>query len=144
MAFRGTYDHTLDAKNRLTVPVKFRGPLGDGVIVARGIESCITIWTPQGFESWTAEMIEALGRLTPRGRDFRRAVSASAFETDLDAAGRVMLPAKLLEHAQVGKEVAVIGNDEAFEVWDRALWDAYDAKVAPTIAEMTDSIGADA
>ncbi len=144
MAFRGTYDHTLDAKNRLTVPVKFRGPLGEGVIVARGIETCITIWTPQGFEAWTAEMIDALGRLTPQGRDFRRAVSASAFETDLDAAGRVMLPAKLIEHADIAKEVAVIGNDDAFEVWDRTLWDAYDAKVGPTIATMTDSIGADA
>lgn len=144
MAFRGTYDHTLDSKNRLTVPVKFRGPLGEGVIVARGIETCITIWTPQGFEEWTAEVIDALGRLTPKGRDFRRGVSASAFETELDAAGRVMLPAKLIEHARIAKEVAVIGNDEAFEVWDRGLWDAYDAKVGPTIATMTDSIGADA
>lgn len=144
MAFRGTYDHTLDAKNRLTVPVKFRGPLGAGVIVARGIATCITIWTPEGFESWTAEMLEALGRLTPRGTDFRRTVSASAFETDLDSAGRVMLPAKLIDYASIGREVAVIGNDDAFEVWDRVLWDEYDARVSPTIAGMTESIGADA
>ena len=89
-------------------------------------------------------MIEALGRLTPKGRDFRRAVSASAFETDLDSAGRVMLPAKLIEHASIDRDVAVIGNDDAFEVWDRSLWDEYDAKVSPTIAEMTESIGADA
>ena len=143
MAFRGTYDHTLDAKNRLTVPVKFRGPLGDGVVLARGIEQCVTVWTPSGFDDWTARMIEALGPLSQRASDFRRVVSATAFETEIDSAGRVMLPSKLITHAAIGREVAVIGNDEAFEVWDRTRWDAYDASISPTLPELTGSIGID-
>ena len=144
MAFRGIYDHTLDAKNRLTVPVKFRVPLGDGLIVARGIESCVTVWTPEGFEDWTGEMIDALGRLSQQGRDFRRAVSASAFETDLDAAGRIMLPPRLIEHATITRDVTVIGNVDSFEVWDRELWNEWDTRVAPTIVPMTNSIGTNA
>jgi MraZ protein len=144
MAFRGTYDHSLDAKNRLTVPVKFRGPLGDGVIVARGIETCVTVWTPEGFDSWSSQMIDALGPLTAKARDFRRVVSASAFETELDSAGRVMVPAKLIEYASLDREVAVIGNDQAFEIWDRVRWDQYDSAISPTISDLTDAIGADA
>ena len=143
MAFLGTYDHTLDAKNRLTVPVKFRATLGSGVVLARGIERCVTVWTPQGFDQWTTSMINALGPLTAQARDFRRVVSASAFETELDSAGRVMLPSKLIDHAGIDREVAVIGNDEAFEVWDRNRWDEYDASKSPTIPELTNSIGID-
>ena len=143
MKFRGTYDHTLDAKNRLTVPVKFRGPLGGGVVLARGLEACVSVWTPDAFDLWTGQVIDALGPLTPKARDFRRVVSATAFETELDSAGRVMLPSKLIIHAGIDREVAVIGNDEAFEVWDRTRWDEYDASKSPTIPDLTDSIGVD-
>lgn len=141
MTFLGTYDHTLDAKNGLTVPVKFRGPLGDGAIVSRGIEPCLSVWTPEGFNSWKQEMVEAFGGVTPQARKFKRVLAASAFETELDAAGRIMLPGKLVEYAAIDREVAVIGNDEAFEIWDRASWGAYDESVSPTILELTDAIG---
>ncbi len=141
MTFLGTYDHTLDAKNRLTVPVKFRGPLGGGAIIARGIEPCVSVWTPEGFESWKQEMIDAFGSMTPKARAFKRVLAASAFETELDAAGRIMVPSKLIEYAAISREVAVIGNDDAFEIWDRDAWGAYDDSVSPTILELTDSIG---
>ncbi|CAB4863100.1 MAG: division/cell wall cluster transcriptional repressor MraZ [Solirubrobacterales bacterium] len=144
MSFLGTYDHTLDAKNRLTVPVKFRGPLGEGAIISRGIETCVSVWTPKGYDEWSKSMLDALGGMTPEARRFRRVLSASAFETELDAAGRIMIPAKLMEHAVIEREVAVIGNDDAFEVWDRKAWAAYDAEVSPTILDLTDAIGADA
>ena len=143
MKFRGDYDYTLDAKNRLTVPVKFRAALGGGVILARGLETCVSVWTPVAFDLWTGQVIDALGPLTAKARDFRRVVSATAFETDLDSAGRVMLPSKLILHAGIDREVAVIGNDEAFEVWDRTRWDEYDASKSPTISDLTDSIGVD-
>jgi len=141
MSFLGTYDHTLDAKNRLTVPVKFRGPLCNGAIVSRGIETCVSVWTPEGFSSWKADMLSALGGMTPQARSFRRVVAASAFETELDSAGRIMLPGKLIEHAEIDREVSVIGNDDAFEVWSRSAWTSYDALVSPTILELTDAIG---
>jgi len=143
MKFRGDYDYTLDAKNRLTVPVKFRAALGGGVILARGLETCVSVWTPVAFDLWTGQVIDALGPLTAKARDFRRVVSATAFETDLDSAGRVMLPSKLIIHAGIDREVAVIGNDEAFEVWDRTRWDEWQALKSPTIPDLTDSIGVD-
>lgn len=144
MAFRGTFDHTLDAKNRLTVPSKFRAALSDGVVVSRGIEACAALWRPADFEAWTEEMVGAMGRLTTDGRQFRRVISASAFETELDAAGRVMLPARLIEHARLRKDVVVVGNEECLEVWDRKAWSSYDAAISPKIPDLTASIGSTA
>lgn len=143
MSFLGTYDHTLDAKNRLTVPVRFRGPLGGGVIVSRGIEPCVSVWTPTGFDEWKAEIVGALGGRTSKARSFMRIVSASAFETELDSAGRIMVPAKLVDHAELDREVAVIGNDDCFEIWDRTAWTTYDSDVAPTLLDLTNAIGSD-
>lgn len=144
MAFRGTFDHTLDAKNRLTVPSKFRVELAGGVVVARGIEACAALWRPTDFEAWTEEMVGAMGRLTTQGRQFRRVISASAFETELDSAGRVMLPAPLIEHAGLRKDVVVVGNEECLEVWDRQTWSDYDAQISPQIPDLTDAIGSTA
>ena len=89
-------------------------------------------------------MLEALGAMTPQARQFRRVVSASAFETELDAAGRIMLPSKLIDHAGIEREISVIGNDDAFEIWDRKAWESYDSEISPTILDLTDAIGADA
>jgi len=143
MAFRGTFDYTLDAKNRLTVPAKFRAALADGVVVARGIESCAALWTPAGFETWTEAMLSALNPLSVQGRQFRRVISASAFETELDAAGRVMVPAKLIEYARLRKDVVVVGNEDSLEIWDREAWAAYDADVSTKIPDLTATIGTD-
>ena len=57
MAFRGTFDHTFDAKNRLTVPVKFRASLSDGVVVAKGVERCVSVWTPDEYEAFVASAL---------------------------------------------------------------------------------------
>ena len=51
MAFRGTFDYSLDAKNRLTVPSKFRAVLSDGVVLAKGVEQCVQIWPAKDYES---------------------------------------------------------------------------------------------
>lgn len=142
--FRGDYEHTLDAKNRLTVPSRFRSILGgNDIVLARGIEACVTAWRPEEFDSWTRRMIEALGGLTPKARDFRRMVSASAFETELDSAGRVMIPTKLIEYAGIDREVSVVGEFENFEVWDRSAWQTWDDAKKGEIRDIVDTIGSD-
>ena len=72
MAFRGTFDHSLDAKNRLTVPAKFRAALSEGVVLAKGIEPCVAIWTPEDFDA----LIERVARGHAPAR--RRAPRAQA------------------------------------------------------------------
>jgi len=60
MAFRGTFDHTLDAKNRLTIPAKFRASLAEGVVLSKGIERCVQVWTPKAYDAYVAAALDGL------------------------------------------------------------------------------------
>lgn len=131
MAFLGTYEHSLDAKNRLTVPARFRAELADGVVLAKGIEPCVAIWTPEGFREFTQDALGDAHRLDRRAQRLRRFFNASAFEARLDGAHRVMLPPPLIEYARLAKEVVVIGNEQSLEVWDRGTWARYEDGSAP-------------
>ena len=67
----GTFEYTLDAKNRLTVPSKFRAALSDGVVLAKAVEPCVAIWTPQAYEAQTAAALpQIIDRLKDQGYEF--------------------------------------------------------------------------
>jgi MraZ protein len=141
MAFRGTFDYSLDAKNRLTVPAKFRAALSDGVVVAKGVEKCVEVWTPDEYEQHMRDAIQGLNRLSPQARKLRTYFAANAFPGELDSAGRVMVPPKLLEHARLGKEVTVAGAEDCLQIWDRDAWSAYNDALTDEILDITASLG---
>src|ERR1700716_2533419 len=66
LAFRGTFDYTLDAKNRLTVPAKFRAALSGGVVLSKGVERCVAIWTPSAYEQQTAAALQGSNPFSAR------------------------------------------------------------------------------
>ena len=78
MIFRGTYDYSLDAKNRLTVPAKFRASLSDGVILAQGIERCIDLWPPAAFERHVQTVLSEMHPLSVEFEKFNRFYSANS------------------------------------------------------------------
>lgn len=141
MAFRGTFDHTLDAKNRLTVPAKFRNDLAKGVVLATGVERCMAIWIPEEYEAYAAAALAGLNPLSPQARELKRFFSANAFDTEIDAAGRVAVPAKLIEYAGLSKEVVVTGAGECLEVWDRRAWATYNEDLVARVPEITANLG---
>ena len=96
MTFRGTFDHSLDAKNRLTIPSKFRASLADGVVLAKGLNPCVAIWTPDVFEAFLQRALEPWPPLSPQTETINTFFSANSFDTELDSAGRVMLPRDLM------------------------------------------------
>ncbi len=122
MAFLGQFEYTLDAKNRLTIPPKFRGPLSDGVVLAKELDTCVSIWPMAGWLAHTEQMLGARDRLDPEVRDLQRLIHAGAYEGQLDSAGRLMLPHSLIERVGLEKEVTMIGNFDSIEVWDRGHW----------------------
>jgi len=141
MAFRGTFDYSLDAKNRLTVPAKFRAALSEGVVLAKGVDPCVELWPPKDFDS---RMEAALEGRNPLSRDARRIqafFSANSQDVELDSAGRVGMPAFLSEHATLEKEVVVIGAGECLQVWDRGAWADFNANLAEEIGEITERLG---
>ena len=141
MAFRGTFDHTLDAKNRLTVPSKFRAALADGIVLARGTDRCVDVWPAADYERLHGGALEGLNPLAPDARELRRRIYGGAFDAELDAAGRVMLPPKLIEHAGLSREVAIVGAGEWLEVWDRDAWASVDEDSPARINELAQGLG---
>jgi MraZ protein len=141
MAFRGTFDYSLDAKNRLTVPAKFRAALSDGVVLAKAVDPCVALWTAGAYD----EFVDAtLSNFAPGSQDaqkYKRFFSANALDAELDAAGRVMIPAFLIEHAGLTKEVVVTGAGDSLEIWNKATWADYNAALAGDISEITSRLG---
>jgi MraZ protein len=139
LAFRGTYDHSLDAKHRLTVPAKWRASLADGVLLAEGPDGCVTVWVPEAYEAFVAEAVGDEPRLSPRRRHLERQFHGASFDTELDSAGRIGIP---LQHRQYGglqKECKVVGAGDHFEVWDPEAWTAYSERVRS--GELSDLFG---
>jgi MraZ protein len=145
--FHGTFEHTLDAKHRLTVPAKYRAALSGGLVLAAAPETgpgaprSIAIWTPQAYEAYTANALSGLNPMSPRARDLKRFLFGYSHDTELDAAHRVMIPTKHIEFAGLDKEVIVLGSGECLEIFDRGRYDAYAAEQLTRIPDLAESLG---
>jgi MraZ protein len=142
--FRGTFDHTLDAKNRLTVPARYRAALADGVVLAMPLDlrPCVGVWRPQEYEDYTRRAMETVPRLSRSLAELERFFYGSSHETELDAAGRVMVPAFLGEHAALAREVLVVGAGNRMELWNKAAWSEYRPELLSGVAEVTARVDA--
>jgi MraZ protein len=141
MAFRGHFDYSLDAKNRLNVPPKFRAAFSDGVVLARGLEPCVWLWPPAAFDRFTDQVIGRLNPVSAERRKLTRYVAGNSFDAELDAAGRVTLNPPLLEHAGIGREVVVVGVLDYLEVWSRERWLAGQDELSAEIGEIAEGLG---
>jgi MraZ protein len=141
LAFRGHFEHSLDAKNRLSIPARLRAAFSGGVVLAKDPEPCVAVWTPETHE---AIIERALGDLNPMGSEYRklsRFYQGNSFEIDLDASGRVTLPPPLIEHAAIEKEVVVVGVGDHLEVWGRNRWHTQQQALDAEIGEVTERLG---
>lgn len=118
----GEYEHTIDDKNRLTLPARFRQAFADGIVVTRGMDGCLYAYARADWEELVSGRLAALDPLLKEGRRMQRFFFSAAVEGALDKQGRVMLPAALVQHANLGREVVVAGVYDHVEIWDRALW----------------------
>lgn len=123
--FMGEYRHSLDAKNRLIIPARFREGLGDSFVVTKGHDGCLAVYTE---EKW-AGMIERLARIPATKKEARlymRSLTSKAVECSLDNQGRIQLPQFLIKTAEISKSCMVIGVADHVEIWPEEKWDAYD------------------
>ena len=121
----GEYEHTLDDKNRLTLPAKFRRAFVGGVVLTRGMDGCIAVYSSEDWERFVETGLADLDPLSPEARQVQRFMFAGASETEPDRQGRIMIPTALHSHAKLGREVAVIGVRDHVEIWARPAWRAH-------------------
>ncbi len=141
MAFRGHYEHSLDAKHRLSIPARFRAAFSSGLVLGRDTDACLAAWTPDVHEATLALALEGKN---PLGADYKRTqrfFNSYSFETELDSAGRVILPATLREHARIDRDVVVAGVGDHLEIWAGDRWQAEQSALDGTIGEVTEALG---
>lgn len=136
MTFRGQYEHSLDAKDRLTIPARFRAALADGVVLFEELDRCVSIYPPPAYEALTQRFVSTQSPLDPKGRMMRRRFHARAHDESIDGAGRVRIPRHLIEHAGLGRTCMVVGADDHLEVWDPERWAAHERDIDAEVERM--------
>ncbi|TJY70717.1 division/cell wall cluster transcriptional repressor MraZ [Arthrobacter sp. CAU 1506] len=122
--FLGTHSPRLDEKGRLILPAKFRDELADGLVLTRGQERCIYVFSQKEFERVHEEMRKA-PISSRQARDYIRVFLSGASDEVPDKQGRVTIPAALRSYAGLGRELAVIGAGTRAEIWDAQAWENY-------------------
>ncbi|MFQ9892363.1 MAG: division/cell wall cluster transcriptional repressor MraZ [Emergencia sp.] len=137
--FMGTFNNSIDAKNRMIVPSKHRDQLGGRCVLTRGLDQCLYIYSMAEWEK-QMEKIEALPESDPKVRAFIRHFCANAVDCEFDKQGRIVIPAELKEYAGIDKELVTMGAMRKIEVWSREVWDAPDNENKMDSEEFADSL----
>ncbi|MGQ9833615.1 MAG: division/cell wall cluster transcriptional repressor MraZ [Candidatus Villigracilaceae bacterium] len=119
--FLGQYQHNLDEKGRLMIPVRFRELLPEGAFITQGFDRCLMVMTPAYFEE-VYRRINAMNLADPAVRMLRRQILANAFGVEVDKLGRILVPSILRQFASLEGEAVVAGQGEYFEIWSPVLW----------------------
>jgi MraZ protein len=120
--FYGEFEYKIEEKGRISIPPRFRNALKDGLVLAPGVEKCITAYTIQEWNKLaTALTASPLSR--SKMRRLNRALFATAFRTIMDGQGRIAIPAPLREHAEIVDDVVVVGANTYLEIWSKILWE---------------------
>ena len=136
----GQYEHTIDNKKRLALPVKFRGELGDKVIITRWMESCLAVYTEKEWKIVSDKIIN-LTMTQAEARSFSRMMLAGAMEVSLDKLGRILVPDYLKDYAGLKKNVVICGLSNRLEIWDSEKWETYKKSAEKGVDEIVSKLG---
>jgi len=140
--FIGQFSHSIDEKGRMAVPAKFKPSLKQGVVVTRGFDNCLIVYTMPEWQK-EAEKVSALPMSKKNNRAIARLKLAGAMEVKLDSQGRILLPDYLRKYAYLEKKVVVTGLYNHIEIWDEKIWNKYKSnaeKESNKIAEQLENI----
>ncbi len=138
--FIGEYQHSLDNKNRLSLPAKFKAELKSGAVVTRGLDNCLFVFTKNAWQKLAEKIInQPLGKADARG--FSRIMLAGAMDVKLDNLGRILLPDYLKKYASLNKNVIVAGLYNRLEIWDEDNWRRYQAQMERQADKLAEAMG---
>jgi len=137
--FMGEYRHNTDSKGRIIVPARFRDELGNLLILTKGLDGCITVYTPKQWER-IIEQLYKLPNTKKESRMYIHMVTSKAAECEVDSAGRVLIPQNLLSEADIMKECVVIGVADHVEIWSNHRWEAYSAQASAAFESVAEEL----
>jgi mraZ protein len=138
--FFGEYPYKVDEKGRVPLPPRFRRQMKDGVILARGAEKCITVYTPNEWKRLSDSL--AAKAVTPANlRKLNRSIFGHAFSASFDGQGRIVLPFPLRNYAEIGDAVTVVGVNNCVELWNEELWNVEKAADEEQASQIIESFG---
>jgi MraZ protein len=138
--FIGEYRHTFDAKNRISLPAKFRKELGVSVIVTRGLDHCLYVY-PKASWKKEAARISAYSSGSAAGRGLARLMLAGASEADVDSTGRILIPDYLKTFASLSVKSVIAGVSDRVEVWDEQAWETYTKNIERDADQFAEKLG---
>ena len=122
--FMGEFKHNIDAKGRLIIPSKLREQCGSSVIVTRGFDVCLALYTQEGWNDYY-QKLQMLPKTKKDARNFVRIITSRASECEFDKLGRINIPSVLRVEGKLEKECIIVGVGDHVEIWNESLWQDY-------------------
>lgn len=138
--FIGEFNHSLDTKGRVALPKKFRSDLEKGLVITKGLDNCLWIYTMQEWENLAKKLVN-LPISQSDTRAFARMMLAGAMDVNLDSQGRVIIPEYLRTYANISKKVIIAGLYDRLELWDQDKWNNYKEKTENKVDELAERLG---
>jgi len=136
----GEYIHTMDEKNRLSLPAKFRKEMGGTLVVTPGLDNCLFVFTHKEWEAIAGRLAEN-SMLQADNRSFNRFMFGGAQEVEVDSSGRILIPDFLKNRARLSSKIALVGVQNRIELWDEDTWNAYKKIVEGQADQLAEKLG---
>ena len=137
--FIGEYQHNLDAKGRISMPVKFRANLGSSAIVTKGLDACLFVYPKEEWQKMTDKLAQ-LPVSSSSARSFSRMLLSGAMELEFDKQGRAVLPSYLRDYAGLKNEIVAAGVLNRVELWDKEAWSLYSEETETNASENAEKL----
>lgn len=137
--FLGTFNHNLDAKNRLSIPSAVRTQLGKSIVISKGFDGSLNIRTVEEFQNYATKLL-SLSQTKLNTRTIQRQLLANAAEIEIDSANRILIPANLIKEAGIKTAVTIIGLGDKLELWDSETYAQLKADTDSTLEEVAERI----
>ncbi len=136
----GEYLHTLDNKKRLSLPAKFRKEVGDKVVLTRGLDACLFMFPENTWKRIADKLVNLpFGQADTRG--LSRFLLSGAVESEVDSAGRILVPDYLKDFAGLQSKVVLAGVSDRIEVWNETTWNEYKHHIEKGADQMAEKLG---
>ena len=137
--FIGEYQHSIDQKGRIAVPVKFRSTLKSGAVLTKGLDGCLFLF-PKATWRKISGSISSLPMSKASARSYARLILAGATEMEFDAQGRILIPANLKNYAQLGQRAVIAGLNNRLEIWSKSKWEGTLERIEPNAGKIAEEL----